>query len=77
MKSTEKPIGGLSMTPTKNTFDYVLSRKETAAYLRVCKTTLDRLDIPRTRIRRRVVFKKAILDAWLDEHTARIEGGQG
>jgi hypothetical protein len=72
------------MTPAKNTFsrgepsplrssvEYtdVLSRAEAAAYLRVCKTTLDRLDIPRTQIRRRVLFKRAVLDTWLDQHTA-------
>jgi hypothetical protein len=62
------------MTPAKNTVTEILSRTEAAAYLRVCKTTLDRLDIPRIRIRRRVVFKKAVLDTWLDEHTARIKG---
>jgi excisionase family DNA binding protein len=49
----------------------VLSRNEAALYLRVCKTTLDRLDIPRVKVRRRVLFKKAVLDAWLDEHTTR------
>ncbi|AEF82126.1 helix-turn-helix domain-containing protein [Leadbettera azotonutricia] len=58
------------MTVTKDTISDVLSRTEAAAYLRVCKTTLDRLDIPRTQIRRRVLFKKAVLDAWLDAHTA-------
>jgi excisionase family DNA binding protein len=52
----------------------VLSRSEAAAYLRVCKTTLDRLDIPRTQIRRRVLFKRAVLDKWLDEHTAHPAG---
>jgi hypothetical protein len=62
------------MTLTRTAFTDVLSRKEAAVYLRVCKTTLDRLDIPRTRIRRRVVFKKAVLDAWIDEHTAQSKG---
>jgi excisionase family DNA binding protein len=57
------------MTATIN-FSDVLSRAEAAEYLRVCKTTLDRLDIPRTQVRRRVLFKKTVLDAWLDAHTA-------
>jgi len=47
----------------------ILSRREAAAYLGICKTTLDRLDIPRTKIRRRVMYKCEILSKWLDEHT--------
>jgi hypothetical protein len=47
----------------------VLSRREAAAFLGICKTTLDRLDIPRTRIRHRVVFKREILNKWIDDHT--------
>jgi hypothetical protein len=47
----------------------VLSRKETAEYLGVCKTTLDRLAIPRTQIRRRVLYRRAILDQWLAKQT--------
>jgi len=51
---------------TKN----VLSRKEAAAYLGICKTTLDRLNIPRTQIRRRVLYRREILDKWLSQNTA-------
>ena len=47
----------------------VLSRKEAAAFLGVCLTTLDRLDIPRTRIRQRVLYKREVLNKWLDKHT--------
>lgn len=49
----------------------VLSRKEAAEYLGICKTTLDRLDIPRTQIRRRVLFRKEVLDKWLTRNTAK------
>ena len=38
------------------TIDF-LSRREAAVFLGVCLTTLDRLDIPRTRIRHRVMYK--------------------
>jgi len=53
--------------PTKE----VLSRTEAAAYLGVCKTTLDRLAIPKTQIRRRVLYQKKILDAWILKHTTK------
>ena len=47
--------------PTKE----VLSRREAAEYLGVCKTTLDRLNIAKTQIRRRVLYRKEVLDKWL------------
>lgn len=47
----------------------ILSRKEAAKFLGVCLTTLDRLNIPRIRIRHRVLFKKAVLLKWTDENT--------
>ena len=47
----------------------ILSRKETAAILGICLTTLDRLDIPRTRIRHRVMFKRDVINKWVDEQT--------
>jgi len=49
----------------------VLSRREVAAFLGICLTTLDRLDIPRTRVRHRVMFKRDVLNKWLDEHTEK------
>jgi len=44
----------------------VLSRKEAATYLTITRGTLDKLDIPKIQIRRRVVYKKADIDAWLE-----------
>jgi excisionase family DNA binding protein len=55
------------MIPTKE----ILSRKEAAEYLGVCKTTLDRLNIAKTQIRRRVLYRKEVLDKWLTQHTTR------
>ena len=48
----------------------VLSRTEAAAYIGVCKTTLDRLNIAKTQIRRRVLYQREILDKWLAKNTA-------
>ena len=50
----------------------ILSRKETAVLLGICLTTLDRLDIPRIRIRHRVMFKRDVINKWIDDQT---EGG--
>ena len=47
----------------------ILSRREAAAYLGICRTSLDRLDIPRTRIGHRVMYKREVLKKWVDEHT--------
>jgi len=58
----------LSNAPNCRTPD-VLSRREAAKYLGVCLTTLDRLDIPKTRIRHRVMFKLDVLKKWIDDHT--------
>ena len=51
----------------------VLSRREAAAYLGICKTTLDRLDIPRTRVRHRVMYKREVIKKWIDDHTEICE----
>jgi hypothetical protein len=52
----------------------ILSRKQAAIFLGICCTTLDRLDIPRIKIRRRVLFKRDILLRWLDEQTEKRNG---
>jgi hypothetical protein len=50
--------------------DVLMTRKQAAEYLgRICLTSLDRLPIKRTRIRRRVFFKKSVLDTFLEENT--------
>ena len=58
------------------TADY-LSRREAARYLKICLTTLDRLfDIPRTRIRNRVFFKRDVLNKWIDDQTQSRKRGK-
>jgi predicted DNA-binding transcriptional regulator AlpA len=47
----------------------LLDRKETAKYLRICKSTLDNLMIPRIKIRRRVLYRRSELNQWLDQNT--------
>jgi len=47
----------------------VLSRREAAAFLGICKATLDLLDIPKTRIRHRVMYKRDVINKWVDRHT--------
>ena len=47
----------------------IMSRREAAAFLGICKVTLDRLDIPRTRVRHRVMYKRDVLSNWINEHT--------
>jgi len=51
----------------------LLTRKEAAAYLRICKTTLDKLKIPRVKIRHRVTYRKCVLEQWLTQNT-QIKG---
>jgi len=54
----------------------ILSRREAAAVLGICLTTLDRLDIPRTRVRHRVMFKRDVIAKWIDDHTEKAKKGK-
>ena len=47
----------------------VLSRKQAAEFLGVCRTTLDRMDLPRTKVRRRVLYQQSALIRWLEKNT--------
>jgi len=51
-----------------NTFQSseLLSRSDAAAYLKICRTTLDRLNIPRLKIRRRVFYRLETIKTWID-----------
>ena len=53
--------------------DNVLSRKKAAEYLGVCTTTLDRMNIPRTKVRRIVFYRQSVLIRWLEENTESKE----
>jgi hypothetical protein len=49
----------------------IMSRKQAAAFLGVCLTTLDRLDIPRTKIRHRVMYRRDVLELWAIHQTEK------
>jgi excisionase family DNA binding protein len=53
----------------------VLTRREAADYLRVCLSCLDRLGVPRIKVRRKVLFRREALDRWLAENEAAGKGG--
>jgi hypothetical protein len=53
----------------------LFNRTEAAGYLRICRSTLDTLVIPRIKIRRRVLYRRAELDQWLDQNT-QIKGSK-
>lgn len=48
----------------------ILDRRETAAYLKIGRGTLAKLDVPRFNIGRRVLYKKADIDRWIEAQTA-------
>jgi hypothetical protein len=47
----------------------IMSRKKAAVFLGVCLTTLDRLDILRTKIRHKVMYRRDVLDKWIVSQT--------
>ena len=49
----------------------VFSRKETAKLLGICLSTLDSLDIPKTMISHRVMYKRDVIVRWLEENTEK------
>jgi excisionase family DNA binding protein len=49
----------------------VMSRAETAKYIGVGKSTLDKLDIPKVQIRRRVLYRKDAVDRWLEKNQGK------
>ena len=49
----------------------ILSRREAAVLLGICTVTLDRLDIPRTKIRHRIMYKRDVISKWVDDHTEK------
>jgi len=60
----------------ENDYD-IFSRKQAAKLLGVCLTTLDRLNIQKTRIRHRVFYKREILNRWIDEQTEEKKKKKG
>jgi hypothetical protein len=54
-----------------------LSRIAAAQYLGgICLSTLDKLQIPKVQIRRRVFYRLTDLEKWLTDHTVKPEADQ-
>jgi hypothetical protein len=53
------------MTITNQPTKEVMSRAVAAAYIGIGKSTLDRLNIPKIQIRRRVLYRREAIDTWL------------
>ena len=51
----------------------LLSRREAGEYLRISMNTLDKLKIPRLKIRHKVFFRKPELDNWIIQNS-KIKG---
>jgi len=51
----------------------VFNRREAAVYLGVSPITLDRLPVPKIKIRKRVLYRRESIDAWLVENEDRKE----
>jgi hypothetical protein len=56
-----------TIQPTKD----VMSRAQAAAYIGIGKSTLDRIDIPRIKIRKRVLYRKEAVDLWLAKNQGK------
>jgi hypothetical protein len=53
---------------------FLLNRSEAARFLGIGLNTLGGLDIQKTRIRRRVLYRRDILEKWAKENTEKKEG---
>jgi len=54
----------------------VMTRINTAKFLGICLTTLDGLDIPKTRIGRKVYYRMDVIKKWLDGNTEKKKRGK-
>jgi hypothetical protein len=61
---TENQSGGYTMPTTNQPTKEVMSRTAAAAYIGIGKSTLDKLNIPKIQIRRRVLYQKETIDRW-------------
>ena len=59
------------MTATTQPTKDVMSRAQAAAYIGIGKSTLDRLNIPKIKVRKRVLFKKETIDKWLAQNQSK------
>lgn len=50
---------------------FLLNRSEAARFLGIGLNTLSLLDIPKTQIRRRVLYRRDILEQWAKDNTEK------
>jgi hypothetical protein len=50
---------------------FLLNRSEAAQFLGIGLNTLGGLSIPKTRIRRRILYRRDILEKWIKENTEK------
>ena len=50
---------------------FLFNRSEAAQFLGIGLNTLHTLDIPKVRIKRRVLYRKDLLEQWVKEHTEK------
>jgi hypothetical protein len=55
---------------------FLLSRSEAARFLGIGINTLSLLDIPKTQIRRRIMYRRDILEDWVKDKTKGKMNGQ-
>ena len=75
--SDKSPVCETVKTPeTPDKGGEIMSRKATAKYLGICVTTLDRQNIPKTRIGRRVMYTRDVLNKWIAGNTEKTKRGK-
>lgn len=66
----------MSENKKQNAFEPVLlNRSEAARFLGIGINTLSVLSIPKTRIRKRVLYRRDILERWVKENTEKKARG--
>jgi len=70
----ESAVCETAKTPEKG--GGIMSRKDTAKFLGICLTTLDRQNIPKTRIGRRVMYTRDVLNKWIAGNTEKTKRGK-
>jgi len=65
----------MSGNKKQNVVDPVLlNRSEAAGFLGVGLNTLGKLDVPKTRIRKRVLYRRDVLEKWVRDNTEKKSG---
>jgi len=52
----------------------IMTRKQTAKFIGICLSTLDRLGIPKTKVSHRIFYKTSVVRKWIDANTEKKRG---